>query len=195
VHDGTVNSTGSNDGRVARPMLSNTVEFNMIKLENILVATDFGEASDSALSYGRQLARKFGARLHLIHVVDRMVTWTGIDGIATDFAALQVEIEDAAREKLRLSLSEEDRRELKATSVVHVAASPAFAIVAYAKESNADLLIVGTHGRGAMAHLLMGSVAEKVVRIAPCPVLTVRSPEHEFVLPDALQLATVTAGL
>jgi nucleotide-binding universal stress UspA family protein len=59
-------------------------------------------------------------------------------------------------------------------------------IVGYAKENDVDLIIMGTHGRGAIAHLLMGSVAERVVRTAPCPVLTVRHPEHEFVLPDAL---------
>jgi nucleotide-binding universal stress UspA family protein len=167
----------------------------MIRLENILVATDFGPASESALNYGRQLARSFGARLHVIHVVDNTITWTAVDGIATDFAMLQAEIEDGAREKLRSLLSDEDRHELRAVQVIRTATSPAYAIVAYAKDSQADLLIMGTHGRGVMGHLLMGSVAEKVVRIAPCPVLTVRSPEHEFVLPDALQLATTTARL
>jgi nucleotide-binding universal stress UspA family protein len=49
------------------------------------------------------------------------------------------------------------------------------------------LIVLGTHGRGGMTHLLMGSVADRVVRTAPCPVLTVRTPEHEFVLPDALE--------
>ena len=63
---------------------------------------------------------------------------------------------------------------------------PAHAITEYAKEAAVDLIVLGTHGRGAVAHLLMGSVAERVVRTAPCPVLTVRHPEHEFVLPDAL---------
>jgi hypothetical protein len=62
----------------------------------------------------------------------------------------------------------------------------AFAIVNQAKEAEIDLIVMGTHGRGGFGHLLMGSVAEKVVRSAPCPVLTVRHPEHEFVLPDAL---------
>ena len=56
----------------------------------------------------------------------------------------------------------------------------------YARDATIDLIVMGTHGRGAIAQLLMGSVAERVVRIAPCPVLTVRHPEHEFVLPDAL---------
>jgi signal recognition particle GTPase len=58
--------------------------------------------------------------------------------------------------------------------------------VEYAKAERIDLVVMGTHGRVAVAHFLMGSIAERVVRTAPCPVLTVRSPEHEFVVPDAL---------
>jgi nucleotide-binding universal stress UspA family protein len=64
--------------------------------------------------------------------------------------------------------------------------TPAAAIVDYAKTNRVDLVVLGTHGRGALAHLFMGSVAERVVRTAPCPVLAVRNPEHEFVMPDAL---------
>jgi len=75
---------------------------------------------------------------------------------------------------------------LKATAVVRVSTSPALEIATYAREQKVDLVVMGTHGRGAMAKLLMGSVAERVVRTAPCPVLTVRHPQHEFVLPDAL---------
>ena len=66
-------------------------------------------------------------------------------------------------------------------------ASAAFAIVDYAQELAVDLIVMGTHGRGPIGHLLIGSVAEKVIRLSPCPVLTVRQPEHEFVQPDALQ--------
>jgi len=73
-----------------------------------------------------------------------------------------------------------------AKAVVMTAASPAFAIIDYAKENAIDLIVMGTHGRGALAHLLMGSVAERVVRLASCPVLTVRHPEREFVTPDTL---------
>jgi nucleotide-binding universal stress UspA family protein len=60
---------------------------------------------------------------------------------------------------------------------------PFLEIVRYAQEANIDLIVLGTHGRGGLAHMLLGSVAEKVVRKAPCPVLTVRHPEHEFVAP------------
>ena len=70
----------------------------------------------------------------------------------------------------------------------HVAVEPTrgsafIEIICYAKEHNIDLIVLGTHGRGPIAHMLMGSVAEKIVRKAPCPVLTVRHPQHEFVMP------------
>jgi nucleotide-binding universal stress UspA family protein len=64
--------------------------------------------------------------------------------------------------------------------------NPAATIVDYARAHMIDLIVLGTHGRGAVAHMFMGNVAERVVRSAPCPVLTVRHPQHEFVLPDAL---------
>jgi nucleotide-binding universal stress UspA family protein len=67
--------------------------------------------------------------------------------------------------------------------------APALTIVNYAKETGVDLIVMGTHGRGPMAHLVMGSVAERVVRLAGCPVLVVRHPEHEFVLPDTLAVS------
>ncbi len=83
-------------------------------------------------------------------------------------------------------MDDEDRALLAARTVIRTSNSPASAIVAYARDANVDLIVMGTHGRGAMAHLVTGSVAERGVRTAPCPVLTVRHPEHEFVLPDAL---------
>ena len=81
---------------------------------------------------------------------------------------------------------------MKAKPVLLISSSPAIAIAEYAEESQADLIVMGTHGRNGVTHLLMGSVAERVVRIAPCPVLTVRHPEREFVVPDAL-VAVATA--
>jgi nucleotide-binding universal stress UspA family protein len=71
-----------------------------------------------------------------------------------------------------------------ATPAVRLSRSPAEAIGTYAKDVHADIIVVGTHGRGGMSRLLMGSVAEHVVRNAPCPVLVLRPREHEFVMPD-----------
>lgn len=159
----------------------------MISLKRILVATDFGEAADAALAYGRELSRIFHARLDVIHVVENVLTrGFGAEGYVASYPELQQEVEDAADRQLTSLLTEEERQRLPAATTMLKSNSPALTIVGYAKENDVDLIIMGTHGRGAIAHLLMGSVAERVVRTAPCPVLTVRHPEHEFVLPDAL---------
>ena len=160
----------------------------MIKIQNILVATDFSETSDSAFDYGRALARNFGARLHVLHVVENSLMWTGVEGVAYDFALIQEDIEEAARKKLAAMVGPDVGQPPPTTTVVKAGTSPAFIIADYAKEAGVDLIVMGTHGRGLVGHLLIGSVAERVVRIAPCPVLTLRNPEHEFVLPDALQV-------
>jgi nucleotide-binding universal stress UspA family protein len=160
----------------------------MIALKKILVATDFSEPSEAALAYGRELARSFGAALTVVHVVENVLSRAyGIDGGAMMIdPELQRQIEAAAREHVERNIFEEDRKVLKATGVVLVSNAPADAIVDFARRSNIGLVVMGTHGRGGVAHLVMGSVAERVVRTAPCPVLTVRHPAHEFVLPHAL---------
>jgi nucleotide-binding universal stress UspA family protein len=83
-------------------------------------------------------------------------------------------------------LIDNDPNPLPMQPVVITSNAAAMTIVNYAKETGIDLIVMGTHGRGPMAHLIMGSVAERVVRLAGCPVLVVRHPEHEFVVPDAL---------
>jgi nucleotide-binding universal stress UspA family protein len=159
----------------------------MIKIANVLVATDFGKASDSALAYGREFARTFGARLHVLHVVENPMIWAGSESVGVDLVRMQKDLEDAAVQQMDRLLTPEDRQQLRAVSVIRTGRTAAVEIVSQAKLANIDVIILGTHGRTAVSHMLMGSVAEKVVRLAPCPVLTVRHPEHEFILPDALQ--------
>ena len=163
----------------------------MILLKKILVATDFSEPSDAALAYGRQLARAFGAGLTVFHAAENLASRSyGGEGFVFIEPDLQSQVEAAARQRARSLISDEDRGELRAEAVVVTAISPAAAIAECARREQIDLIIVGTHGRSGVAHLMMGSVAERVVRTAPCPVLTVRHPEHEFVLPDALVALT-----
>jgi universal stress protein A len=150
----------------------------MILLKRILVATDFGDASEAAMDYGRALAQTFGASLHLLHVMENPF----LRPVQADPSQLKA----AAAKRLGERLTDDDRAALHATAVLETSDHPAEEIVKYAKAHNLDLIVMGTHGRGAVAQLLVGSVAERVVRTAPCPVLTVRHPEHEFVVPDIL---------
>jgi nucleotide-binding universal stress UspA family protein len=155
----------------------------MIALKNILVATDFGAASNAALRYGRELARRFGATVHVLHVTENLsISSVGADGfVAVAPQQLQDEIEDTARVRLIEALTDSDKSGPVTRPVVITASAPAPVIIDYAKRHDIDLIVMGTHGRGALAHFLMGSVAERVVRMAPCPVLTVPDREREFV--------------
>ena len=101
---------------------------------------------------------------------------------------MQQEIETAAKKRLAEAVIDSDGSGPRTRTVVLTSSSAAYAIVDYARDHGIDLIVTGTHGRGALAHLVMGSVAEQVVRLASCPVLTVRHPEHEFVKPDTLQV-------
>lgn len=158
----------------------------MIALKNILVPTDFGEAAASALDYGRDLARQYSAALHLLFVADDINVRYVLDSTPMFLPDVQKEIEDEAKTRVEALLTDEDRKQLKARAAVYTSVSPAAVIVDYARAQAIDLIVMGTHGRLAMSHLLLGSIAEKVVRTAPCPVLTVRHPEREFIVPDAL---------
>ena len=166
----------------------------MITLNNILVATDFGEPSDNALRYGRELATRFGATLHVLHIAENVAIATlGAETFAAVAPRLQDEIETNARKALDELLVDSDGSGPVTRPVVMTASSPAFAIVDYARDHAINLIVMGTHGRGALEHLFMGSVAERVVRLAGCPVLTVRSHERDFVHPNALAVTTNAA--
>jgi universal stress protein A len=172
----------------AQILLSTFAEVDMILLNSVLVATDFGDTSEVALNYGRNLARAFGANLHILHVADNVMAH-GVEFFPTNLGDVQGEVDEAARKRLNTLLTSDDRTRLNAKAVVRVSAATAEAIVEYAKKAHVDVIVVGTHGRGPVAHLFMGSVAEKVVRTAPCPVLVVRPNEHEFILPDPVGIA------
>ena len=148
--------------------------------KKILVATDFAEASDAALVYARHLAKAFGAQLHILHVMENQFLRPSFKSPAA------VEAGIAARVAERLT--QEDREALQAVTAVRMSDEPFDEIIRYAEGEDIDLIVMGTHGRGHAARLLMGSVAEKVIRTARCPVLTVHHPEHEFVVPDEVEV-------
>lgn len=157
----------------------------MIALKNILVATDFSDASNVALDYGRDLARAYGATLHILHVVeDLSYRWGGELGFP--LPELQDQWVAQARKNLDALVTDDDRGSIRVVPTTTMLTSPALGIIGYAKANAIDLIIAGTHGRGAVQHFLMGSVAERIVRTAPCPVLTVRAHERDFITDDAL---------
>ena len=166
----------------------------MIVLKHVLVPTDFGEQADEALRYGREIARAFHASLHVIHVVDDLAARIGVGASFPEFLAnmsdTQRQIEADGRKRLDALLGDEDRTALQATGVSVTSTDAARAILAYAEDIGADLIVAGTHGRSAPARFLLGSVADRLVRMSKCPVLTMRTPTHGFVQPDALVRTT-----
>ena len=155
----------------------------MIELKRILVPTDFSDTAAVALNYARVFADAFGATLHVLHVVPEAFApgRTG-HGYLPDLTRYSETLKQRANKRLDNMFTEGDRAKYHAELTTRTG-SPFVEIVRYAKEQGIDLIVMGTHGRGPVAHMLMGSVAEKVVRKSPCPVLTVRHPEHEFVMP------------
>ena len=158
----------------------------MIRLKSIVVATDFGEAANNALLYGRNFARTFGAALHVVYVVDDIAASAALAEVPVNVGDLQQRLQTDAEQTMAHLITDDDRRTLDVHTHLPRSRKPQQAILDVARQVKADLIIVGTHGRGGMARLFLGSVAERVVRTAPCPVLTVRELEREFVGPDPL---------
>jgi nucleotide-binding universal stress UspA family protein len=162
----------------------------VIALKRILVPVDFSDASEAAVRYGVALSRAFEATLHLLHAAVRhelqvmVERQRVIDLFLSQDAATKSP--NAAHALLATLLTGEEQQAVRAEYVLRASGpgGPYLEIVRYAKEREIDLIVMGTHGRGFVAHLLMGSVAEKVVRRAPCPVLTVHHSEHDFVVPS-----------
>jgi nucleotide-binding universal stress UspA family protein len=139
------------------------------KLARILAPTDRSAFSEKAVAYARNLAKQFGAELHVLRVVadeDKALAEYAVTGIVDPERG-----DDQGRWLAELVGETGDVRRVEA---VQVGTNVPDAIVRYARHNAIDLIVLATHGRTGLTHLLMGSVAEKVVRSAPCPVLTLR---------------------
>jgi universal stress protein A len=146
----------------------------------ILVATDFSLDSDGAVAYALALAKTIPASIHLLHVVDNPLAagvWSS-DVYTAEIAGLQINLVREAEKQLRAGVRTLDRPGITITTEVRTG-RPGRTIVDCARDRECDLVVVGSHGRTGVAHLIMGSVAEHVVRHAPCPVLVIRPIEHE----------------
>ena len=148
----------------------------MITIKNVLVPTDFSEPAIVALNYGRTLAAQFSATLHVVHVVeDLTMKAITVEGFVSYMPDLQRELEEEARKRLDAAVAGQGPVPAGIVSAVVMSNSTADAIATYAKNAAVDVIVIGTHGRNGVSHLLLGSVAERLVRTAPCPVLTVHA--------------------
>jgi len=155
----------------------------VIDLHRILVPTDFSKQSQNALKYAVAFAEKFGAELYLLHVVqDLAVFIPDMITVVPPVVPKMKQLTDAVYVAFDRLIEENHLTGLAIHREVREG-SPFVEIIRFASEENMDLIVLSTHGHTGLAHVLLGSVTEKVVRKAPCPILTVHDPEHEFVHP------------
>ena len=147
-------------------------------LKRVVVATDFSKPGDHARDVGVSLAKELGAEVHLVHAFDIPLALVTPYEVAVPDGLIR-EAREAARKKLDRALDEVRAKGVKATG--HLAEVPAApAIADLAKELKADLVVIGTHGRTGLRHVLLGSVAERTLRLAPCAVLAVKPADHQL---------------
>jgi nucleotide-binding universal stress UspA family protein len=150
-----------------------TAHAKSVSIKTILVPTDFSEGSQVALDHAVTLAKSFHAKIVLLHVIET-TTYTMTE--ALQLVNVYDVVKTAVEPVLDQMVSELQRAQVTASRVV-VQGSSAHDIVSQAHEVGADMIVMGTHGRHGVNRLFVGSVAERVVRLAHCPVLTVRTPE------------------
>lgn len=157
----------------------------MVKINTILCPTDLSDFSACALDYAIHFAQTHRARLHLLHVVDEAYQyWMAMGPTSVPVGPPPDELLAAGREGMKKFIAAHLPPEFAESCASEVRLGrPFLEIIRYAREINADLMVLGTHGRSGFAHVLLGSVTERVVRKAPCPVLTVRHPDHDFQMP------------
>lgn len=145
----------------------------MEQFDKILFANDFSENSDHAFGYALSLARKFNSRLCIIHVINEPVDLRGFYVPHISFEKLEKEIEEGA-EKMMDKFCRTRIKDFTNYETLIVAGIPYEEILKKAEGDNVSLIVMGTQGRKGIDHLLFGSTAERVVRNAKCPVMTIR---------------------
>ena len=152
----------------------------MIEIKSILFPTDFSEYSNHALKYAVALAESFKAKLVVLHVCEHPIAGSGIEAYHFAIPEYVLDLEQRERKALDVLVGQLCDKHLDIESVFIIGRAY-HEIVKTAKEREVDVITMATHGSKGISHLVFGSTAEKVVRLAPCPVLTVKHPEHDFV--------------
>ncbi len=154
-----------------------------VPIRNILVPTDFSEQSDHALLYAASLGERYGAKIHLVHVVTlHDVDRDDSKEIWPDMTPYLDAADRAARDKLDAGADGGEVATVERTILRSVNAHEA--IIQHASDNNIDLIIIGMRGRSSLSYMLLGSVTERVIRYAPCPVMVVEKGDRDFVDPE-----------
>jgi nucleotide-binding universal stress UspA family protein len=152
--------------------------------KKILCPVDFSKFTEEVITYAADIAKHYGAELHVLHVIPNLTYFTPYESFLTpeNLVAVEKNIQDEVERdfgKILKHIDMEIKRVVK-TGVAFVE------IIDYAKSEGIDLIVMGTHGRSGIEHILIGNVAEKVVRKSPCPVLTIRPKGKEFKMPSKM---------
>ncbi|MFY8057045.1 MAG: universal stress protein [Planctomycetaceae bacterium] len=155
---------------------------SMIRLNRILVPTDFSDFSRPAVTYACAMAERFGAQLHVLHVVPDPAMLVP-EAAVFSVESMQTQSDKLVADAQHLLQQIPEGWQSSQPVIREVRVGAAFPeIIEYAKGQDIDLIVIGTHGRSGLSHILMGSVAERVVRGASCPVLSVKPTGHQFVM-------------
>ncbi len=149
--------------------------------KKILCPVDFSEFTEEIVRYADDIAKKYGAELHVLHVIPNLNYFTPYESFLTpeNLVAIEKNIQSEVDRDFAKVLKhvDPDIKKVVRTGVAFVE------IIDYVKSEGIDLIVMGTHGRSAIEHILIGNVAEKVVRKSPCPVMTIRPKGKEFKMP------------
>ena len=152
----------------------------MISLKNVLCPIDHSDCSKEALKYAVTLAMRDKAKLLLLHIIDIRSFSEGLEAMSKPLP--DEETLEQLRAKLLDCIPEEMRDDMDVEAIV-IQGIPFVEIISTSREKEIDMIVMGSHGRTGISHMMLGSVSEKVVRKAPCPVLIVRQPDQKFVMP------------
>lgn len=150
------------------------------RLRTIVLPVDFSAHTSKAVEYTRAFASQFGAKIVLVHVIEPAVVPDNFGIVPPSYEEMNGLMTQTAQQRLGQLALVVAGKKLSVRPVVCTGRAP-WEILRIARESEADLIIIATHGYTGLKHVLLGSTAELVVRHAPCPVLTVRQVEHDFV--------------
>jgi nucleotide-binding universal stress UspA family protein len=150
--------------------------------KKILVPLDFSDYTEEIINVAVRIAEKFGSTIHLLHVIPNMDYFTPYESFlpAENLVSIQRDIEREVGKDLEAVVKKIS--DIPVTKAIHTGVA-FLEIIDYVRSEKIDLVVMGTHGRGGFEHILLGSVAEKVVRRSPCPVLTVRPAGKQFPKP------------